>query len=55
ILSARAWADKGGLAMIDMVLQVHNLRELDDLVKRMRKVKDVVTVERVLRETRNAT
>ncbi|MEW6546232.1 MAG: bifunctional (p)ppGpp synthetase/guanosine-3',5'-bis(diphosphate) 3'-pyrophosphohydrolase [Bacillota bacterium] len=52
ILSARAWADKGGLALIDLVLQVHNLRELDELARRIRKVKDVVSVERVARDSR---
>ncbi|MEW6397887.1 MAG: bifunctional (p)ppGpp synthetase/guanosine-3',5'-bis(diphosphate) 3'-pyrophosphohydrolase [Bacillota bacterium] len=52
ILSARAWADKGGLALIDLVLQVHNLRELDDLARRIRKIKDVVSVDRVVRESR---
>ncbi|MDI6822858.1 MAG: bifunctional (p)ppGpp synthetase/guanosine-3',5'-bis(diphosphate) 3'-pyrophosphohydrolase [Bacillota bacterium] len=52
ILSARAWADKGGLALIDLVLQVHNLRELDELARRIRKIKDVVSVERVVRESR---
>lgn len=52
ILSARAWADRGGLALINLVLQVHNLRELDELSRRIRRVKDVVSVERVVRESR---
>jgi GTP diphosphokinase / guanosine-3',5'-bis(diphosphate) 3'-diphosphatase len=50
MLSTTSRAHKNKLATIDLVLEVKDLQQLQYVLAKMRKVKDVMTVERVVKE-----
>jgi GTP diphosphokinase / guanosine-3',5'-bis(diphosphate) 3'-diphosphatase len=54
MLSAASRAHKNKLATIDMVLEIKDAQQLTFVMQKMRKVRDVMTVERVTRERRVA-
>ena len=55
ILSAKARADKhGGYATIDLILEIRNLKELEQITRRISGISDVTGVERVIRDNGRA-
>ncbi|MEW6524064.1 MAG: bifunctional (p)ppGpp synthetase/guanosine-3',5'-bis(diphosphate) 3'-pyrophosphohydrolase [Bacillota bacterium] len=50
IISARARSNRDGYASIDLTLEVRGLDQLDHLFRRLRRIHDVLSVDRVVRE-----
>ncbi len=53
ILYSRTWARDHRHAVIDLLLEVHNLEELDQIQRRLERVRDVQQVTRVCRSARS--
>jgi (p)ppGpp synthase/HD superfamily hydrolase len=51
IVRARARSDHEGSATIDLTLEVSDLQELDRLFRRLQKLRDVISVGRVVRKS----
>jgi GTP pyrophosphokinase len=54
LISSASRVHRNKLATIDMMLEVRSAQQLDYVLQKMRKVRDVMTVERVTRERRIA-
>lgn len=53
MLSSSSRAGKNKLATIDLVLEIKDAKQLSYVMQKMRKVRDVMTVERITRERRS--